>query len=89
MFILIRPHISASYLVAFCFPSAGQRTVRTDPSETFFVTPQGNSRVCDAEDDITMLPEANNTERATLAISQLKMQPYGLVNGTFSEGRTA
>ncbi|XP_022099438.1 lysosome-associated membrane glycoprotein 1-like [Acanthaster planci] len=65
---------------------AGVRTVRTSPGATFFATPQGNSRICDAEDDITMLSSTNTTERVTLKISQLQLQPYGMRNGTFGEG---
>ncbi|XP_038073647.1 lysosome-associated membrane glycoprotein 1-like [Patiria miniata] len=74
-----------SYYFGAAF-NAGERVVRTKKGATFFATPQGNSRVCEAEDDIVMQSTSNNTEQVTLEISQLQLQPYGMQNGTFSEG---
>ena len=68
-------------------PAAGSRVVHSDPSMRFFVTPIGNSRVCDSEDDIIMTSAGNTTETVTMEISELQMQPFGMVNGTFGEGK--
>ncbi|XP_033640464.1 lysosome-associated membrane glycoprotein 1-like [Asterias rubens] len=65
--------------------NAGSRVVHSDPSMRFFVTPIGNSRVCDSEDDIIMTSAGNTTETVTMEISELQMQPFGMVNGTFGE----
>ncbi|XP_072167093.1 lysosome-associated membrane glycoprotein 5-like [Diadema setosum] len=65
---------------------AGVHTVRSESDDSFFKTPAKKSRKCDAESDIQLLGGSNNdTFKVLLELRNLQLQPYNVVDDSFSE----
>lgn len=59
-----------------------------DDDDDMFKTPAEKSRKCDTEDDIELVGIGNSTDKAILELRQLQLQPYHLLNDSFSKGKT-
>ncbi|XP_785141.3 lysosome-associated membrane glycoprotein 5 [Strongylocentrotus purpuratus] len=66
----------------------GMKTVQSeDDDDDMFKTPAEKSRKCETEDDIELVGIGNSTDKAILELRQLQLQPYHLLNDSFSKAQ--